>query len=345
MQALKTREEMRAAGIPADPYTYEALAAGCGLAGDWRSAEDMMREMLDVREHATATAASTGRRKAKASKTGKVGAVGRFGLEESDERSAKVGVVAGVGEATPPTAAGSQQQQAIEEDRQRPSQQSSLIATADSGSSDNSKRGSARDRDGEDKRLSDGSETAQAVNTERGEGGVQAVDSEGPTVSAAAAAAASTAAIPAAVTPSAINDGYAGSKESWNQRLRQRRWRRRQLENGVRPSARVLHGLMEAYTRAGEWQRALACLDDMATGMMMGDSGGGIDGENRGEDEGERTIGMRAGVPPDATSVGWAIQVNAKAVPRGRGGFVMSSEKASRTYRITGVPDKSGGCS
>lgn len=43
--------------------------------------------------------------------------------------------------------------------------------------------------------------------------------------------------------------------------ITRKRWRR---ADGVRIFPSVFHGLMEAYARAGEWQRAVDCLDDMA---------------------------------------------------------------------------------
>lgn len=91
----------------------------------------------------------------------------------------------------------------------------------------------------------------------------------------------------------------AGDSLNRKQRHRQRR-RREQLENGVPPSPRVLHGLMEAYARAGEWERAQECLDDMLHGSKAWPAGAG---------EEQERVGLRAGVKPDGTSVGWAIQV------------------------------------
>ncbi|CAN0439164.1 unnamed protein product, partial [Hapterophycus canaliculatus] len=147
---------MRAAGIPADAYTYEALAMCCGLAGDWETAEGVVREMV-------------------------------VGWTEEGR-----------------TAAGG--------------------AAPWSPSSSSSSSGGERAR-----------EVASAAEGRRGE---------------AAAAAAADSAI-----------------DSLNRKQRHRQRRRReQLENGVPPSPRVMHGLMEAYARAGEWERAQECLDDMLHG-------------------------------------------------------------------------------
>lgn len=49
---------MSAAGITADPFTYEALAAGCAMVGDWRSAEALVRDMLNERNRYRARAAT-----------------------------------------------------------------------------------------------------------------------------------------------------------------------------------------------------------------------------------------------------------------------------------------------
>ena len=138
--------------------------------------------------------------------------------------------------------------------------------------------------------------------------GVAVVEAEamGPAVVEALRVGATQAAV-VTRTPEAVEDAYAGSRESWNQRLRQRRWRRKQLEDGVRPSPRIFHGLMEAYARAGEWKRALECLDDMARGAK-GELDG-QEGEGEGGGRGLGGVGVRAGVAPDSTSVGWAIQV------------------------------------
>lgn len=43
--------------------------------------------------------------------------------------------------------------------------------------------------------------------------------------------------------------------------MTRKRWRR---ADGVRAFPPVFHALLEAYARAGEWQRAVDCLDDMA---------------------------------------------------------------------------------
>lgn len=51
-QAFKTRDEMHSAGIGSDRIAYDALAAGCGLVGDWEAAETLVREMLAARDRA-----------------------------------------------------------------------------------------------------------------------------------------------------------------------------------------------------------------------------------------------------------------------------------------------------
>lgn len=213
-QALKTREEMRAAGIPADAYTYEALSTACGLAGDWAAAEAVVREMV-------------------------------AGCSSSSSSS----------EAAAATAA------------------------------------------------------AAEVPSRATEGGSAAGDSpparEGIAAAAAAAAAANEAASAAEAAGAGSESSAEGEEEeeeeedSWSQTLRHRQRRRRErLEKGVPPSPRVFHGLMEAYARAGEWERAQECLDDMRQGS------GWLP-----EDEGRERVGARTGVNPDSTSVGWAIQV------------------------------------
>lgn len=62
----------------------------------------------------------------------------------------------------------------------------------------------------------------------------------------------------------------------------------------------VFRGLMEAYARAGEWQRALDCLDDMSRS---------VEAREKEEEDDADGIGVGAGVTPDATCFGWGIQV------------------------------------
>ncbi|CAN0087499.1 unnamed protein product, partial [Scytosiphon promiscuus] len=186
-EAKNTREEMRAAGIPADAYTYEALAMGCGLAGDWETAEGIVREMV-------------------------------AGCAEERRAAA-----AGAASPLPPS----------------------------SSASPSTERGTAA------------AEAAAAV----------APSAEGGTEEVAAAAAAA----------------VAGAGDSMNRKQRHRQRRRReQLKNGVPPSPRVLHGLMEAYARAGEWERAQECLDDMLHGSKRWPAAGAesaADGGAREEQE------------------------------------------------------------
>lgn len=204
-QALKTREEMRAAGIPADAYTYDALSMACGLAGEWEAAEAVVREMV----------ASCG-----------------------NER------------VVPTEAAG---------------------ATASSPGS-GSPAAAAGGRESEGERLGEG----------------EGERKESPSSSSAAA-----------------EESSPPSTQSQKDRLRQRR-RREKLKNGVPPNPTVFHGLMEAYARSGEWERALECLDD----MIRASRGGWLEEEEvpSGAEEEER-VGLRAAVEPDSTTVGWAIQV------------------------------------
>ncbi|CAN0160591.1 unnamed protein product, partial [Laminaria digitata] len=203
-EAVSTREEMRAAGIPADPYTYEALATACGLAGDWVAAEAMIREMLVARDHATTTTTTA------------------TDNEDDGETAAGGGSSAG--------------------------------GLARGGPGGKRGRGGAvgGGMGDEGVELAVGKQDTVAGEAVAGEGvgvglGIERADEE-------------------------------PREQSWNQRLRQRRWRRKQLEDGVRPSPRVFHGLMEAYARAGEWSRALECLDDMARGAK-----GWLDGEEEEE--------------------------------------------------------------
>lgn len=210
---------MRAAGIPADAFTYEALAMGCGLAGDWETAEGIVREMV-------------------------------AGCAEERRTAATAGVAS-----PPPSPLSSELENTAA---------AAVGPTAEAGG---------------------GEAAAVAAGGEREGGSGGSVEN----VPAAAAAA-------------------AGDSLNRKQRHRQRR-RREQLENGVPPSPRVLHGLMEAYARAGEWERAQECLDDMLHGSKswavteVESAGGGAGAE------GQEGVGLRAGVRPDCTSVGWAIQV------------------------------------
>ncbi|CAM9569916.1 unnamed protein product [Ectocarpus sp. 4 AP-2014] len=205
-EALKTREEMRAAGIPADAYTYEALSTACGLAGNWAAAEAVVREMV-------------------------------AGCSSSSSSSSS----------------------------------SSLSSTAAAAAA----------------------AAAQVPSTAAERGSAAAAD---------AAAAMAAAAVGAGSGSSAAEEDEE-EEDSWSQTLRHRQRRRRErLENGVPPSPRVFHGLMEAYSRAGEWERAQQCLDDMRQGS------GWLPG-----DDGRERVGAGTGVKPDSTSVGWAIQACAAA--------------------------------
>ncbi|CAM9758092.1 unnamed protein product [Ectocarpus sp. 6 AP-2014] len=196
-EALKTREEMRAAGIPADAYTYEALSTACGSAGDWEAAEAVVREMV-------------------------------AGCSSSSSSAAAAAATAAAEVPSPAT-----------------------------------------------------------------EGGGSATGVIPPATEGVAAA--------AAAESSAKEDEE--EEDSWSQTLRHRQRRRRErLKNGVPPSPRVFHGLMEAYSRAGEWERAQQCLDDMRQGS------GWLP-----EDDGQERVGAGTGVKPDSTSVGWAIQACAAA--------------------------------
>lgn len=60
------------------------------------------------------------------------------------------------------------------------------------------------------------------------------------------------------------------STERCSQRQRQIERRRERIKEGVKPTPRVFHGIMEAYSRAGEWQRALNCLEGMRSGSVCG---------------------------------------------------------------------------
>lgn len=171
-QALKTREEMRAAGVPADPVTYEALAEASAISGDWRSAEAILREVL-------ASSADEGDRQQREEK------------EEGEEEGKEEG-------------------------------------------------GRGQERE-----------------------------------------------FPALEDPA----------REWGER--RRRWRRQQLP-GVKPTPQLFQLLLEAYSRAGEWERAMACLDDMWSSASGQGAVGGA---------GTGGVGLRAGFAPDATCFGWAMQV------------------------------------
>lgn len=214
---------MRAAGISADAYTYEALAAACGLAGEWDAAEAILREM---------TAGCNDHEGNEAVVSNDGGSGGDGGGVRVKGAAAEV-AVAMAGSAT---------------------------VTAD---------------------LGDGATTWNG-------------DRAAPA--------------PSPVTTADSSSAAAAGRESWNQRLRhelRQRRRQEQLKNGVPPSPRVLHGLMEAYARAGEWERALECLDD----MLHGSKGSLEEGQPVGTGKERERVGVRAGVKPDSTSVGWAMQV------------------------------------
>lgn len=211
-QAFRTRGEMQDCGIDADAFTYEALLAACGLAGDWRAAEATVLAM---------SSATTGC------------------VEPGD-----------------------------------PSRGSEQI----------------RNVKPEVKRVGTTAKRAEAVE-KRVVAEAYATETQGVSVERCSGV----------------------STKRCSQRQRQIERRRERIKEGVKPTPRVFRGLMEAYARAGEWNRALNCLEGMRRGSACGGKLGefwdlSLNGSRRWMKEGGR-VGLRAGFSPDATSWGWAIQV------------------------------------
>eukprot|EP00752_Nemacystus_decipiens_P002534 g2377.t1 len=284
-EALKTREEMRAAGIAADAYTYEALAAACGMAGEWKAAEAVVREMMaGCAEYAVGAGAG-----AVASTTGAEAATAAAAAMSGDAARA-----ATIGFATTTTSAATTASAA-----EVASVVAGAIGRADTAAAE-AVMPSTSTASG-DAGTDTGAVGGDAAEPWNGHGGVAPAPAPSPPAGGSSSSSVT------AATGTATAGG-----ESWNQRLRhelRQRRRQEQLKNGVPPSPRVFHGLMEAYSRAGEWERALECLDDMLHGLRVSLE----EEEQRPSGEGQERIGVRAGVKPDSTSVGWALQACATA--------------------------------
>lgn len=294
-QALKTREEMRAAGIGADPYTYDALATACGLAGDWRAAESVVRELLAVQNRLAA------------------------GAEAGTEGSSSVAVIDGAEvDSAVSAAAGGGAAATVAVDG-IPSRSGNSSGGGGGGASSSSPgRGELwRGGVGEEGRaagvasgdLLDVSSSSPAGGSrvdggEANRGGGERGRGDAPPWASKPKPKVET------MIGAEGGEGEGRGRAAINHRLQQKLWRRKQLEDSCRPTPQVLHGLMEAYARAGEWRRALGCLDDMARGSAsVGWEWEGGEGQEEEEGEEREGVGVRAGIAPDATSVGWAIQV------------------------------------
>ena len=265
---------MRAAGISADAYTYEALAAACGVAGKWESAESVVREMIaGCAECAAAAAAGAG------------GKVEDGMIAPTTATAAAAATAAARSPVTAAAAAGG----ATDGD-----------AAAGGGSGGVGVEPAAAEAAAAAVGTAASSNSHDGDNATAWTGGDRAVLAPPPAVGDS----------PPSSSSSATT---ATAGESWNQKLRlelRQRRRQEQLKNGVPPSPRVFHGLMEAYARAGEWERALECLDDMLHGLN-----GSLEEEQPVDALGQERVGVGAGVKPDSTSVGWAIQVGAVYSP------------------------------
>lgn len=201
-------------GIPADPVTYEALVEAAATAGDWRSAETVVREVL-------------------------ASSVGIDSEDSSDD-------AAGASKST-------------------------------SGAVSDEQHGAVSERE----RLA----RPGVSNEARGQGAITAV-AGGTDVTTTASA-----------TAGVVVDADAfAAPQDWAEK--RKRWRRQQLAAGIQPTPQLFQLLLEAYSRAGEWDRALECIDGMWSSTQ-----GGMSAED------EDGIGAQAGFPPDATSFGWAMQV------------------------------------
>lgn len=223
MQAFQTREEMRKAGIAADPVTYEALLEVAAVAGDWQSAEAVIRELL--------ASCDGGGGKDPVQKES--GSGSRRAREEGNEEGDQEGVNSGGMKAD--------------------SRSVFVKVTHKEGK----ERGAASAG-----AAQNGTDVAAHAGAEAG------VDLGADTFA---------------------------SPGDWTER--RKRWRRQQLASGVQATPQVFQLLMEAYSRAGEWERALACLDDMWSSAHAHMA-----------PRRERGFSAGAEFPPDATCFGWAIQ-------------------------------------
>lgn len=223
MQAFQTREEMRKAGIAADPVTYEALLEAAAVAGDWQSAEAVIRELLEScdgggRKDPVQKKSGSGSRRAREDEEGDEERASSGGMQDDSRSVGSVGV--------------------------KTHKEGKEGGVADAGASQ------------------DATDVTAHADTEAG------VDLGA--------------------------DAFAAPGD-WTER--RKRWRRQQLASGVQATPQVFQLLMEAYSRAGEWERALACLDDMWSSAHAHMA------RRR-----ERGVGAGAEFPPDATCFGWAIQ-------------------------------------